>query len=231
MAAEHIALLPGMLCDERLWGPQLGAFNVPSSVADFQTQTSIAAMAATVLQTAPARFAVAGLSMGGIVAFEVWRQAPERISHMALLDTNPYPEAPERRALRLRDIETVLTDGLRELAVESMKPAYLAAANRHDDALLGLVLDMALDLGADVFQRQALALTQRVDSVPTLATINCPVHVICGAEDTLCPVDYHTTMAEAIPNAGLTVLDGCGHLSTLEKPREVTAALNALFAH
>ncbi|MEM1263803.1 MAG: alpha/beta hydrolase [Pseudomonadota bacterium] len=230
MSAEHVVLLPGMLCDQRLWGPQLDGLSLPATVADFRSATTIAEMATEVLQSMPHRFAVAGLSMGGIVAFELWRQAPERVSHMALLDTNPHAEAPRRRALRLTDIETVLAGGLRDLAVESMKPAYLASANRDDEALLGLVLDMALDLGPHVFERQALALANRADSVPTLATIGCPAHVICGAEDTLCPVEYHELIAAAIPEARLSILDDCGHLSTLEKPREVTATLNALFA-
>lgn len=219
-----------MMCDERLWQPQIAALAQRTVVPDTTRDDNFAAMAARILASAPPQFALAGLSMGGILAFELWRQAPERITHMALLDTNPHPEQPARRALRVDEIAAVLAGGLREMAIESMKPAYLAAANRDDEALLTRILDMALELGADVFERQSVALRDRPDSVPTLATIGCPVHIICGLEDTLCPVAYHETMANHIADARLSVLANCGHLSTLEQPDAVNDLLTALFA-
>ena len=122
-----------------------------------------------------------------------------------------------------------LPDVLRELAIESLKPLYLARAHREDEELLDTILGMALDLGPDVFHRQSLALRDRQDSVPTLATIDCPVLVMCGDEDMLCPVEYHELMAERIPGARLVIIRQCGHLSSLEQPEIVTQELKNLF--
>ncbi len=218
------------MCNERLWAPQIAAFGRATICPDLTRADNFQDMAAQVLGTAPRRFAMAGLSMGGILAFEIWRQAPGRVTHVALLNTNPHAEAPERQSLRLQQIETALSGGLRELAVESLKPLYLAAAHRDDPALLNTILDMALDLGPEVFRRQSLALRDRVDSVPTLPTINCPALVLCGDEDALCPVEYHELMADCIPDARLKVVDNCGHLSSLEQPDIVARELAALLA-
>ena len=229
MAAKHVLLLPGMLCDRRLWRHQLLALGHDVQCPDTTRDDSVAAMARRVLEQAPQQFALAGLSMGGIVALDIWRQAPERVSHMALLDTNPHPDTPERRSLRLRQIAEALAGGLRELAIESLKPMYLAAANRDDEALLGLILDMAESLGAEVFERQSNALRTRPDAAPLLGTIDCPTLVLCGAEDALCPPEYHQFMADRIPNARLRIVDDCGHLSSLEQPDVVTQELQQLF--
>ncbi len=230
MAAEHVLLLPGMLCDRRLWQPQADALGTIVQYADTTRDDTFEAMAARALEEAPPRFAVAGLSMGGILAFEIWRQAPERVTHMAVLDTNPHPDTPERRSLRLEQIAKAMSGGLRELAVDSLKPLYLAAANRDDEALLNLVLDMAMDIGPEVFERQSHALRNRPDSTPTLETIDCPALVLCGEEDSLCPPAYHTLMAERIGGARLRIVENCGHLSSLEQPEVVTRELQQLFA-
>ncbi len=223
-------LLPGMLCDHRLWHHQADALGPNVHYADTTRDDSFEAMARRTLEHAPPRFAVAGLSMGGILAFEIWRQAPERVSHMALLDTNPHAETAERRSLRLDQIAKAMAGGLRELAIDSMKPMYLATAHRDDEALLGFVLDMAMDLGPEVFERQSLALRNRADSVPTLDTIDCPTLVLCGDEDTLCPPKYHQLMAERVRGARLRIVENCGHLSSLEQPEVVTSELQQLFA-
>ncbi len=230
MAAEHVLLLPGMLCDRRLWQSQADALGPNVHYADTTQDDNFEAMARRTLERAPQRFAVAGLSMGGILAFEIWRQAPQRVTHMALLDTNPHPDTPERRSLRLEQIATALSGGLRDLAVDSLKPLYLAEAHRDDETLLELVLDMAMDLGPEVFERQSQALRNRADSVPTLETIDCPSLVLCGDEDTLCPPGYHALMAERIRGARLSIVEHCGHLSSLEQPEVVTRELKQLFA-
>lgn len=229
MAATHVLFLPGMMCDRRLWTSQAASLAQTPVFADTTRDDNFEDMARTALAAAPARFAVAGLSMGGILAFEIWRQAPERVTHLAILNSNAYADSDERRSLRLEQIEIALGGGLRELAIESLKPLYLAQRHRSDEALLGLILDMALALGPDVFERQSLALRDRVDSVATLDTIDCPTLILCGAEDTLCPVDYHVDMAERIQGARLCVLEDCGHLSSLERPDRVSQELNRLF--
>jgi pimeloyl-ACP methyl ester carboxylesterase len=229
VAAEHLLLLPGMMCDERMWEAQIRVLPQSIQVPSLAGCDNFPEMASSILDHAPDQFAVAGLSMGGILAFELWRQAPERITHMALMDTNPFAEAPERKSLRLQQIETALNGGLRELAIEQLKPLYLAKSHRNDDRLLGTILDMAIDLGPETFRSQSIALRDRDDSVETLTDISCPVSIICGAEDTLCPTAYHEYMASRIPGAKLTVIDDCGHLASMEQPDIVTSELQLLF--
>ena len=217
-----------MMCDARLWKPQVEALDIHCHVGDLSSHDNLRDMAASVLDAAPASFAVAGLSMGGILAFELWRQAPERITHLALLDTNPHADTPDKRTMRLDQVEQVLSGQLRKLATESLKPAYLAKANRDNQALLDEILAMALDAGEDVFRRQSITLKDRVDSVATLETISCPTTVICGAEDHICPPAYHELMARRIPGARLVVIEDCGHLATLEKPDVINHELQRL---
>jgi pimeloyl-ACP methyl ester carboxylesterase len=228
--AENILLLPGMMCDERLWSHQTAALSVPVHIADTSKSDNFPDMAAQVLAAAPPDFAMAGLSMGGILAFEIWRQAPGRVTHLALLDTNPHPDKPGNRPVRFEQIEAAASGRLEELAIESLKPLYLAEKNRDDETMLKTILDMALELGPAVFERQSLAVMNRLDSAPTLATISCPTSVICGLEDTICPVRFHEFMAREIPAADLVVIDDCGHLSSMEQPEVVTKELLRLFA-
>lgn len=230
MPASYAVLLSGMMCDERMWSEQIAALDIPVSVADMSNNDSISAMAESVLATAPNQFALAGLSMGGILAFEIWRQAPGRITHLMLMDTNPHPDTADRQTLRLQQIDDVLSGGLRSVAVESLKPLYLAEKHRDDEQLLGTILDMALDLGPEVFKRQSIALINRPDSVPTLSTISCPTTVMCGREDTLCPMNFHELMASEIADATLTVIDNCGHLATMEQPHIVNREMQQLFS-
>ncbi len=217
-----------MMCDARLWAPQTAALPYPAFHADTTRADNFADMAEQALADAPPEFAVVGLSMGGILAFEIWRRAAERVTHMAILDSNPHPDAPARRSLRMEQIEIAINGGLRELAVEAMKPLYLAESHRDDDALLETILDMAMTHGPEVFQRQSLALRDRVDSAPTLPTIDCPTLVLCGVEDRMCPVEYHEFMAEEIPDARLAVVEDCGHIASLEQPETVTRELQQL---
>jgi len=230
MAAEYAVLLPGMMCDARMWQRQIDDLDIPVIVPVTTRFDNVADAAADILQQAPEHFGLAGLSMGGILAFEIWRQAPQRVSHLALIDTNPFADSPERQSLRLEQIEQVLAGGLRGLAIDSLKPMYLAESNRDDEELLNIILDMAMDLGPEVFRLQSLALRDRPDSVDTLTDIDCPVAVICGAEDTLCPVSYHEYMADRIDDAKLIVIEDCGHLASMEKPEIVSNELRALFA-
>jgi pimeloyl-ACP methyl ester carboxylesterase len=230
MTAENVLLLPGMMCDARQWAEQEADISQPVFHADTRKHDSMTEMARSVLQDAPDQFAMVGLSMGGILAFEIWRQASDRVSHLALLDTNPHAESPERQTMRLEQIAAAASGRLRELATESLKPLYLAQAHREDEKILATILDMAMDLGPDVFRTQSLALRGRVDSVPTLSSISCPTIVMCGDEDVLCPVAYHELMAAEIPNAQLIVIENCGHLSSLEQPEVVTRELQTLLA-
>ncbi|MEL7296415.1 MAG: alpha/beta fold hydrolase [Pseudomonadota bacterium] len=228
MNAEYVVFLPGLLCDHRLFSAQTIDLDVPHHVASLTGSDSIEGLARQVLAEAPARFAVVGLSMGGIIAFELWRTAAKRISHLLLLDTTPHADPPDRQATRLDQIAKAAAGGLRELAAESLKPVYLGAAQRENPVLLDCLLDMAVSLGPDVFESQSLALRNRPGSENTLGTITVPTHVVCGAEDVLCPPAVHQYMAQRIPGAALTVLDDCGHMATMEQPAPVNRILKQL---
>ena len=218
---EPIVFLPGMMCDARLFAPQLDALSreraimVAPCVGD-----RIEQIASDVLTSAPAKFALAGLSMGGIVAMEVYRRAPDRITRIALMDTNPMSELPERAAEREPQIVKVKAGRLREVMAEEMKPQYLAQAPYRQE-ILNLCMDMAEALGPEVFIRQSRALQRRRDQQATLRKIKCPALVLCGEHDKLCTPERHQFMAELIPYSIFKVIGAAGHLPTLEQPQLV----------
>ncbi|MEM6277735.1 MAG: alpha/beta fold hydrolase [Pseudomonadota bacterium] len=216
---EPIVFLPGMMCDARLFGPQLEALSRERSVMVAPTCVGerIEEIASNILAAAPAKFAVAGLSLGGIVAMEVYRRAPERVTRIALLDTNPVSETPERAAAREPQIVKVKAGQLRAVMRDEMKPQYLAHGP-HRQSVLNLCMDMAESLGPDVFIRQSRALQRRRDQQSTLRKIKCPALVLCGESDQLCPPERHQFMAQMIPYSELKIIEGAGHLPTLEQP-------------
>lgn len=221
-----LVLLPGMMCDARLFGPQIAALSgtTPLISVPLTGHDSVGALAAEVLACAPGRFALAGLSMGGIVAMEVLRQAPDRVARLALLDTNPLAERPEVKARRIPQMAAVEQGELRRVMRDEMKPNYLADGPRQG-AILDLCMAMAIDLGPDVFLRQSRALMDRPDQTETLRSFAGPSLVLCGRQDGLCPVERHELMHDLLRNSTLTVIEGAGHLPTLEQPEETTAAL------
>lgn len=224
--SEPLVLLPGMMCDERLFGPQAAALSAGRDMihGDITGAADMESLAAEVLDAAPPAFALAGLSMGGIVAMEVIRQAPERVTRLALLDTNPRAELPEVRARRGPQIEAVRAGGLARVMREELKPNYLTPGPRHRE-ILDLCMAMALDLGAEVFERQSLALRDRPDQQATLRAVRVPTLILCGRQDALCPVDRHELMHALVPASRLVIVEGAGHLPTLEQPGAVTVAL------
>lgn len=228
-----ILMLPGMMLDARSFAHQIARLKGGSHrvrVADLSAHDSVEALAENALRTAPPSFALIGLSMGGIVAFEIMRRSPERITHLALLDTTPRADSPTRSALRLEQMAQVESGELRQVIATSMKPLYLAAKNRQRHELLAQIMSMGMDLGSEVFLRQSRALRDRKDSRNLLPEIGCPTLALCGREDQLCPPTLHVEMATAIPRATLVVLSDTGHLSTMESPAEVYAQLEILLA-
>ncbi|MGP9818972.1 alpha/beta fold hydrolase [Salinarimonas sp. NSM] len=220
-----VVLLPGLMCDARLWGPVMGAFagrtvlHAPLVEAD-----TTDALAAAVLALAPPRFALAGLSMGGIVAMAILAAAPERVERLALLDTNPRAELDAVRAARAGQIARAQAGDLAGVMRDEMKPNYLAQGPGRE-AVLDLCMDMALALGPDVFARQSLALRDRPDRCATLSAYGGPALVLMGEEDRLCPRDRHEQMHALLVGSHFVIVPGAGHLPTLEKPLETTAAL------
>jgi pimeloyl-ACP methyl ester carboxylesterase len=220
-----LVLIPGMMCDARMWGGLPAALHSrPITNALPIGADSMADLAATILRDAPPRFALAGLSLGGIVAMEVLRQAPDRVARLALLDTNPLAEPPEVQARRGPQIARVLAGGLAQVMRDEMKPNYLADTP-HRAEILDLCMDMALNLGPQVFARQSRALATRPDQTGTLAAYKDPALVLMGQHDIPCPRDRHDLMHALMPQSRLVVIPGAGHLPTLERPQETTAAL------
>lgn len=221
-----LALLPGLLNDKALWQHQIAPLSETAQpwVADFTSQDSIAAMAAGVLEAMPERFALCGLSMGGYVAFEIMRQAPERVERLALLDTQARQDPPEIRQRR-RDMMQLAEKGefkgvTQRLLLQLVHPDRVEAPE-----VGGAVLAMAARVGKEAFLRQQMAILGRADSLPTLAQIVCPTLVLCGENDLLTPPDRHLEMAAGIADARLVKLPDCGHLPPLERPQDTTAAL------
>ena len=221
-----LALLPGLLNDKALWQHQIAPLSETAQpwVADFTSQDSIAAMAAGVLEAMPERFALCGLSMGGYVAFEIMRQAPERVERLALLDTQAREDPPEIRQRR-RDMMQLAEKGEFKGVTQRLLPQLVHPDRVEAPEVGGAVLAMAARVGKEAFLRQQMAILGRADSLPTLAQIACPTLVLCGENDLLTPPDRHLEMAAGIADARLVKLPDCGHLPPLERPQDTTAAL------
>jgi len=221
-----LVLLPGMMCDARLFAPQFAAFEGLRDVRMIAIDGAddVADLARHVLSRAPQRFALAGLSMGGLVAMEVIRQAPARVERIAFLDTNPLAETAVVAARREPQIAKAQAGQLLEVMRDEMKPRYLADGPARQD-ILKICMDMALTLGPEVFSRQSRALQTRPDQSDTLRGIRIPTLALCGREDTLCPIHRHQLMCDLVPGATLSIIDGAGHLPTLEQPALTNAAL------
>lgn len=229
--AEPLVLLPGLMCDARVFGPQIKAFGAARAIhlAPLTAHDTVAALARDVLATAPERFALAGHSLGGIVAMEVARQAPTRVTRLALLDTTSLAETPATSAQREPQIVRVMAGSLVEVTRESLTPDDLAPGPARQ-TVLDLVMNMALDLGEGVFLRQSRALQRRSDQQAVLRRLRIPTLVMCGELDRLFPEARHRFMADLIPGARLEVVPDAGHLPTLEQPEAVNAAFRTWLA-
>lgn len=214
-----LVLLPGMMCDGRLFQHM-----PPHICLAISQHHTVEALAAEVLRNAPESFALGGLSMGGIVAMEVVRQAPERVTRLCLMDTNCEAESERIKAMRQPQIDKARAGELASVMRDEMKPNYLANGPRRSD-VLDLCMDMALGLGPEVFIRQSSALRDRPDQKQTLAHWDKPTLILTGAEDRLCPLHRHELMARLMPQATLTVVQDAGHLPTLERPDNTRKAL------
>ncbi len=224
--AEPLVLLPGMMCDARLFAPQINALSRERvvSVAPITQGERIEEIASGLLDALPRKFALAGLSMGGIVAMEILRRAPDRVTRIALMDTNPLAETPQSAAMYEPMLIKARAGRLDEALRDMMRPDYLAPGPGRA-AVMSAFMGMAADLGDEVFTRQVRALQRRRDQQPTLRRCKAPALVLCGAHDGLTPPRRHSFMAELIPYAELAIIDGAGHLPTLEAPEAVTQAL------
>jgi pimeloyl-ACP methyl ester carboxylesterase len=221
-----IVLVPGLTCTARLYSPQIEALWLlgPVTVADHRRDADIETLAARILSSAPPRFALAGLSFGGYIAFEMMRQAPGRIAKLALLDTSARADTPEQTASRKTWIAMAQTGRYGEIPDLSI-PRYLHRDHQNDAAMTGLVRQMIEETGPDAFVRQLQAIMSRPDSRPLLASIRCPTLVLVGDGDIATPPELHREIAAGIAGARLVIVPHCGHLSTIEQPDAVNAAL------
>jgi pimeloyl-ACP methyl ester carboxylesterase len=224
-------LIPGLVCSPRLYAEQIPALwrFGPVTVADHTRDDTMSGIARRLLAQAPPRFALVGLSMGGYVAFEVQRQAPDRVAKLALLDTTARPDSPEQTEQRRRQMELARSGRFGQIA-GTLFPRFVAASRYGDQALEAIVRMMAEETGAEAFVRQQIAIMQRVDSRSGLGAIHCPTLVVVGAEDAVTPPDRAAEIAAGIPHARQVVVPDCGHLSTLERPQAVTQALVELLS-
>ena len=219
-------MVPGMMCDERIFSPQIEELskNLEVTVADISSFPTVRELASDLLKKAPKSFSLLGHSMGGIVAMEIYSQEPNRIEKLILMDTNPKAELDEVKLKREPQIRDVNKGKLLEVMRDEMKPNYLAESE-NKSTVLDVCMDMALSLGPDVFINQSRALQKRADQLNTIQSINIPVLIMCGSEDKLCTVERHEMMHNMISDSDLKIINNAGHMPTLEQPRETTEVL------
>ena len=227
-AKTKLVLVPGLLCTKALWAPQMAALAdiADISVADHTRHDTMVGIAKSILAAAPERFALAGLSMGGYISYEIVRQAPQRVTRLALLDTGARADPPERKEQRLRRNALAQREGAGAVQDELMS-ALIHKDRLADKAFTGIIRQMAVDIGAEGLIRQHAAIMSRPDNRPLLASIKCPTIVIVGREDALTPPEMAQEIATGIPGAKLEIIPECGHLSTLERPEAVNRAMRA----
>ena len=221
-----LVLIPGLLNDANLWSAQVGGLGdiAAMQVADHTKYDSMDAIARSVLASAPVRFALAGLSMGGYVALAMLRLAPQRVTRLALLDTSARADTPAQTEARKKLISLVGKG--RFLGVsDQLMPRFIHPSRLADHRLTERIKLMAQAVGPDGFLRQQQAIMGRPDSRPMLDKISCPTLVLCGRQDQVTPPALSEEMAAAIPGARLAVVEECGHLSAMERPETVNSEL------
>ncbi len=231
MTRQPLVLLPGLLCDDEVWASQITALgDVADCVCvDYGELDSLRSMAEKVLRVAPPRFAVAGHSMGGRVALEVYRLAPERVTRIGLFDTAfaplPAGDAGEReRRSRYALLEVAQNEGMGAMARQWLPP-MLHPENMKNEALFEAIIRMLERKTPLIHAAQIKALLERPDATAVLASIRCPALMLTGGQDAWSPPSIHQTMAQAVPGSRLVVIPNCGHMAPMESPEAVTAAM------
>ena len=226
-----LLLIPGLACTADLFEDQIRSIGGgrPVHIADTSGFDNFEELGRAILDQAPPEFALAGLSMGGYLAFELLRQAPERVLRLALLDTSARADTLEKVEDRKRAIRLASTTGLERVQTATL-PFLVARARFADAALKQRILGMARDTGIGAWTRQMKALMTRPSSVADLGRITCPTMIVVGDDDRLTPLDCAREMAHAIPHAELHVIEDCGHLSSMERPERVTQLMQAWLA-
>ncbi|MBE1283183.1 MAG: alpha/beta fold hydrolase [Rhodobacteraceae bacterium] len=223
---EPLVLVPGMMCDARIFSHQINHISRERAVqiAPIMQGDRVEEIASGLLDQLPLRFALAGVSMGGIVAMEILRRAPDRVSRLCLMSTSPLAETPGEAAAREPQIARARAGQLAEVLKNTLRAEDFAPGPQRME-LAQAVWQMGLELGEELFVRQSRALQRRRDQQGTLRKSHVPTLLLCGAHDGLTPVRRHEFMAELMPNARLQVLEQAGHLPVLDAPDATTRAL------
>ena len=231
MVLKHVLFLPGLACDQEVWKyPSRRVSEVATvGVVDYGGSNSIHKMAEAALRCAPNSCALVGHSMGGRVAFEVVRRAPERVAGMALLDTAyrcfvPGKAGEQERAERLRLVDLARSQGMRAMARDWVQK-MVHPSRLSDEVLIRSIVEMFARKSPEIFAGQIQALLERPDATPVLSTIRCPTLVLCGREDSWSLPLTHRQIVARIPQAKLAIIENCGHMAPMERPGQVTAAL------
>ncbi|HTT01753.1 MAG TPA: alpha/beta fold hydrolase [Steroidobacteraceae bacterium] len=232
MSDRALLLIPGLMCDEAVWAPQIGALSghAQMEVARHELRDSLGAMAEAIIARAPPRFALAGHSMGGRVAFEVMRRASARVIGLALLDTaylpRPAGAAGERERLgRLELVELARREGMRAMGRRWLHTPMVHPDRLKDETLIESILAMIERSSPEQFQAQVRALLERPDASSLLPGIRCPTLVLCGGDDAWATPGVHRQLAALIPGSRLVSIPDCGHMATMERPGAVSDAL------
>jgi pimeloyl-ACP methyl ester carboxylesterase len=222
----NLVLIPGLLCDERLWAHQSEhlANIADCMVADITGAESVDELADNVLASAPDKFALAGLSMGGYVAHAIMRRAPRRVTRLALIDTSARPDTPEQLERR-RQLIDMTNYGKFRGVTDRLLPILVHEARLSETALTNEIKKMSEHIGSEAFTRQQHAIMGRPDSRPFLIEYGVPTMVMCGRQDALTPFEHSQEMAALVPGSRLAVIEDCGHLSTMERPQAATALM------
>lgn len=225
---QDLVMIPGLLCTGELFTPQLQALSSVARIhiADHTRGATMREIAGSILTLAPRSFALCGLSMGGYLAFEIMRRAPERVSRLALLDTAAKADTPERAAGRADLVARAEAEGISEVA-KTLWPSWIHPSRLSDPSLLETVARMTANTGLTHFARQQAAIASRQDSIPNLRGIRVPTLVMVGRQDQATTVEDAEVIARGISGSTLTIIKDCAHLSTLEQPEAVNSALHA----
>jgi pimeloyl-ACP methyl ester carboxylesterase len=226
-SATPLLLLPGLICDARIWAPQVGALRASREVHaidGYGEADSLGAMAEAVLAAAPDRFALAGHSMGGRVALEVIRRAPERVERLALISTGTHLPKPKEAEGRFKLLERGVEQGMDAL-IDAWLPPMVWEPNRTIPGLMDSMARMCADMGLDSYERQIRALLARPEVESLLATIACPTLVATGRHDSWASPAQHEGISAAIKGARLEIIEESGHMLPLERPDAMTDAL------
>ncbi len=224
--AEPLVFLPPMLCDARVFAPQVAELSRERAVtvAPVHGAERIEEIASGLLDVLPSKFALAGMGFGGVVALELLRRADKRVTRLALMDTTPLPETPQEASAREARIVSAKMGRMAEVVAQEV-PSSALFDGPDRPGIMGLMRNMAQSLGGPAYVQQSRAMQKRKDQQSNLRKVGRPILVLCGAHDTLIPLKRHEFLAELVTGATLSVIENAGHMPTLENPAATTEAL------